>query len=294
VKKTKMYLWRKRANAAWLNAREESLQARFGSSLSITSRLDRRRIDIVIACRSKAEADRLIREFGGAAGKLVRDWLKRFAREQKSKPLKIGKRLIVATLRSDGFPGRPALPSTARKPSLLVIPAGVAFGTGEHATTAMSLRLLEQLTRGWRAGWSLVDLGTGSGILALAAKKFGAGEVVGIDIDPTAISTARSNSRGNKLRGVQFLFGDAHSWKPPGRIDILIANLFSELLIELRPKFRHTKWLILSGILRAQEQQIVRALQQYRFDVVKIRRRGKWIAILARNSRPGARTGSSA
>ena len=98
-----------------------------------------------------------------------------------------------------------------------------------------------------------------------------------------AISTARSNSRANKLRGVQFLFGDAHSWKPPGRIDILIANLFSELLIELRPKFRHTKWLILSGILRAQEQQIVRALQQYRIDILKIRRRGKWIAILARS-----------
>ena len=270
------------------------MQARFGSLLSITSRPDRRRIAIEIVCRSKVEAHRLIREFGGTAKELPRDWLKRFAREQKSKPLKIGKRLIVATLRSDGFPGRPALPSTARKPPLLVIPAGLAFGTGEHATTAMSLRLLEQLARGWRAGWSLIDLGTGSGILALAAKKFGAGEVVGIDIDPMAISAARSNSRANKLRGVQFLFGDAHSWKPPGRIDILIANLFSELLIELRPKFRHTKWLILSGILRAQEQQIVRALQQYRIDVVKIRRRGKWIAILARNSRLGARTGSSA
>lgn len=293
TKRLKMYLWRKRTSEAWLSAREESLEARFSSSLSITSRLDRRRIEIEIACRSKAEAHCLIREFGGAAEKLARDWLKRFAREQKSKPLKIGKRLIVATLRSDDFPSRRALPSMARKPSHLVIPAGLAFGTGEHPTTAMSLRLLEQLARGWRPGWSLVDLGTGSGILALAAKKFGADEVVGIDIDPMAISTARSNSRANKLRGVQFLFGDAYSWKPPGQIDILIANLFSELLIELLPKFQCSKWLILSGILRAQEQQIARALQQYRIDVVKIRRRGKWIAILARNSRPGAQTGSS-
>jgi ribosomal protein L11 methyltransferase len=158
----------------------------------------------------------------------------------------------------------------------------------------MSLRLLEQLARGWRPGWSLVDLGTGSGILALAAKKFGAGQVVGIDIDPVAISTARSNSRANKLHGVQFLFTDAHSWKPPGRIDILIANLFSELVIELLPKFQRAKWLILSGILRAQEQQIVCALRRYSIDIVKIRRGGKWIALLARNSRPGARTGSSA
>src|SRR4029077_14721011 len=97
---------------------------------------------------------------------------------------------------------RPESVRSHNLPASLVIPAGVAFGTGEHATTAMSLRLLEQLTRGWRAGWSLVDLGTGSGILALAAKKLGAGEVVGIDIDAIAISTARSNSCVNKLRGV--------------------------------------------------------------------------------------------
>jgi ribosomal protein L11 methyltransferase len=289
-----MYLWRKRASAAWLNAREESLQARFGSLLSITSRPDRRRIEIEIVCRSKTGARRLVSELGGRAEKLSPHWLRRFTRAAESGKLKIGKRLTVfsGTKKPDAV--SPESVRSHNLPGSLVIPAGVAFGTGEHATTAMSLRLLEQLTRGWRAGWSLVDLGTGSGILALAAKKLGAGEVVGIDIDPTAISTARSNSRANKLRGVQFLFGDAHSWKPPGRIDILIANLFSELLIELRPKFRHTKWLILSGILRAQEQQIVRALQQYRIDVVKIRRRGKWIAILARNSRPGARTGSSA
>ncbi|MGH8100591.1 MAG: 50S ribosomal protein L11 methyltransferase, partial [Chthoniobacterales bacterium] len=108
--------------------------------------------------------------------------------------------------------------------------------------------------------------------------------VVGIDSDRVAISTARNNSSANKLPGVQLLFGDAHFWKPPGPIDILIANLFSELLIELLPKFKYAKWLILSGILRAQEQQIVRALQQHRIDIVKIRRRGKWIAILARKA----------
>ena len=288
-----MYLWRKRASAAWLYAREESLQARFGPLLSITSRSDRRRIEIEIACRSKTDARRLAREFGGRAEKLSRDWLRRFISGAESKRLRIGKRLVVFR----GAERKAISPKSLRSHSLvdsLVIPAGLAFGTGEHATTAMSLRLLEQLTRGWRPGWSLVDFGTGTGILALAAKKFGAGTVVGIDIDPMTISTARSNSRANKLHGVQFLLDDAHSWKPPGGIDILIANLFSELLIELLPKFRHAKWLILSGILRAQEQQIVRALQQYRIDVVKIRRRGKWIAILARNSRPAARTGSLA
>ncbi|HYK24031.1 MAG TPA: 50S ribosomal protein L11 methyltransferase [Candidatus Acidoferrum sp.] len=289
-----MYLWRRRASEAWLSTREESLQARFGSWLSITSMPDRRRIEIEIACPSKTDAHRLVCELGGRAEKLSRDWLRRFIRAAESGRLRIGRRLIVfsGARKKEGVS-----PESVRSPNLpyiLVIPAGVAFGTGEHATTAMSLRLLEQLVRGWRPGWSLVDLGTGSGILALAARKLGAGEVVGIDIDPITISTARSNLRANKLHGVQFLVGDARFWKPPGRIDILIANLFSELLIELLPKFKCAKWLILSGILRAQEQEIVCGLQQYHIDIVKIRRRGKWIAILARESRPGARTGSSA
>ena len=90
----------------------------------------------------------------------------------------------------------------------IVIPASAAFGTGEHATTAMSLRFLEHLTRGWEDGWSLADLGTGSGILALAAKRFGAGHVIGIDIDPRAIAIAEANARLNKIENVDFRLAD--------------------------------------------------------------------------------------
>src|SRR6185503_7295831 len=86
---------------------------------------------------------------------------------------------------------------TVSFPYRLIIPAGAAFGTGDHATTAMSLRMMERLTRDWRAGWSAVDLGTGSGILALAAKRFGASRVAGIDLDPMAIATAKENARLN-------------------------------------------------------------------------------------------------
>ena len=62
-------------------------------------------------------------------------------------------------------------------------------------------------------GWSLADLGTGSGILALAAKRFGAGRVVGIDIDPKAISVAKVNARLNKIDNVDFKLGDLRKWK---------------------------------------------------------------------------------
>jgi ribosomal protein L11 methyltransferase len=78
----------------------------------------------------------------------------------------------------------------------------------------MSLRFLEHLTRKWKDGWSLADLGTGSGILALAAKRLGARRIVGIDVDPKAISIAKANARLDKIDNVDFQFADVRRWKP--------------------------------------------------------------------------------
>ena len=148
----------------------------------------------------------------------------------------------------------------------------------------MSLRFLEQLTRRWKRGWSLVDLGTGSGVLALAAKRFGAGRVIGIDNDPTAISMAKSNARLNKIRGATFQLGDVHRWNPAQRTDVITANLYSGLLIEMLPKLSGSGWLILSGILRSQKHEFVDALQRNHLDVIDMKRRGKWMAFLARRA----------
>jgi ribosomal protein L11 methyltransferase len=271
-----MYLWRKAAESPWVIAREETLQARAQGGLAIISRPGRKRLLLEIACKSRMHAERFVRDFGGQIEKLSRDSLKRFARVQDTKPLNIGKRLLIS--RKGYF----QIASAVGKPPLLVIPAGAAFGTGDHATTAMSLRLLEQLTRPWNIGWSIVDLGTGSGILALSAKCFGAERVVAIDVDAVAISTARTNARLNKIDNVDFRVGELRQWKPARTIDIIIANLFRELLIEILPKLRRSRWLILSGVLRAQEKEFVRALRRHKIDIVEVRRRGKWIAVLAK------------
>jgi ribosomal protein L11 methyltransferase len=148
----------------------------------------------------------------------------------------------------------------------------------------MSLRFLEQVTRRWKRGWSLVDLGTGSGILALAAKRLGAGRVIGIDNDPAAISMAKSNARLNKIRGATFQLGDVHRWNPAQKTDVTTANLFSDLLIEILPKLRGGGWLILSGILCSQKHEFVRALQRNHLDIIDMKRRGKWMAFLARRT----------
>jgi len=145
----------------------------------------------------------------------------------------------------------------------------------------MSLRFLEQLTRCWNPGWSLADLGTGSGILALAAKCFGAGEVIGIDNDPAAISVAKSNARLNKIRGASFQLGDVHKWNQAQQTDVITANLYSDLLIEILPKLNTSAYLILSGILRSQQDELVRALQRNHLYIINMKRRGKWMGILA-------------
>jgi ribosomal protein L11 methyltransferase len=147
----------------------------------------------------------------------------------------------------------------------------------------MSLRLLERVTRKWEKSWSLVDLGTGSGILALTAKLFGAGRVIGIDIDPKAISVAKANARLNRIDNVDFRVADARKWRPIGSSDIVTANLHSELLIDLLPKLKRNDWLILSGILRRQEKELLHALRQNKLEIVEIKHCGKWSAVLAQS-----------
>jgi ribosomal protein L11 methyltransferase len=272
-----MHLWRKLADPRWLSAHENILQARAGGRLVIISKPGRKRFQLEIACTSRNLAPKLIEEFGGRIEKWPHDWLKRFADLRKSKPLKIGKRLLVSN-EGEALPPR----QFQRKGrSHILIPASAAFGTGEHATTAMSLRFLEHLTRKWKDGWSLADLGAGSGILALAAKRFGAGPVIGIDIDPKAISIAKANARLNKIDNVDFRLGDLRKWKQVSARDIVAANLYSELLIEILPKLKRCNWLILSGVLHTQESKFLRALRRNNIKIVNVKRRGKWIAALA-------------
>jgi ribosomal protein L11 methyltransferase len=247
-----MYLWRRLAAPDWWTENEEALRAIAGNRLAVIERPDRKRIELEVASRSRAQLQTLGRKFGGRVEKLRRDWLKRSLRRKKQ-PIHIGN-------------------------EKLAIPAGAAFGTGEHATTSMCLARLKQIVR---TGDVVIDLGTGSGILALAARLLGAKRVIAIDSDPTAIRVAKENARLNRIDNVTFRVGDVRHWRFPRKIDIVAANLFSELLVEILPRLKHAR-LILSGLLREQEREVRRALTRNKIDIVEVQRRGKWVAILAR------------
>jgi ribosomal protein L11 methyltransferase len=266
-----MYIWRKRATSDWVQLHSVEFQLRFGSAFAITEQLGKSRILVDVSCEKRSDALRVQRELGGTIKKLRADWLEEFTTRTRARPIRIGSRLIVSRT-SDG-------------PQTIVIPAEAAFGTGEHATTAMCLRMLERITRHRRAGWSLLDAGTGSGILAIAAARLGAKRVVAIDNDPMACSVARRNANANGVDHIEFRARDVLKQRFRGRFDIITANLYSEILIAALERWstllNRDGHLILSGILRSQEGAVVAALRRHKFAVEEARRRGKWAALLA-------------
>lgn len=277
-----MYIWRKRITPDWLEQRSEDLVRRFGSALAIIEQPGKARTLVEVSCGTRNEALKMQREFGGTIEKLRADWLEQLAKRSPTKPLRIGSRLIVSQTR---------LP-TAKARRAIIIPAEAAFGTGEHATTAMCLRVLERITRRRDTGWSMLDAGTGSGILATAGSCLGANRIIAIDNDPLACAVAKRNAAANRVHNIEFHTGDVLTQKSPGKFDIITANLYSEILIAALPVWKRSLaadgHLILSGILRSQEATVVAALGRNVFAVCKTRRRGKWIALLA--SRAGKKS----
>jgi ribosomal protein L11 methyltransferase len=134
------------------------------------------------------------------------------------------------TVRPPWFADAPALgPPTAEHVSTITILPSMGFGTGHHATTRLCLAALQQLdVRGAR----VLDVGTGSGVLAIAAGALGAQEALGIDVDPDAVSNALENLALNpSIQGVQFKVADMrHTALPPA--DIALANLTGAVLVQ--------------------------------------------------------------
>ncbi len=272
------YLWQKRVSRGWLLKNEEALTDFTSSGIAVIERPNQQRLLVESFCSKERDAKQLRDAFGGTSKALPGDWQTIF-RSPARQPLKIGSRLLVV----DDV----AALSTATTRQALVIPAAAAFGTGEHVTTAMCLRMVERLSRNAPENWSFLDLGTGSGILALAAHCFGAATVVGIDNDPVAISTAKQNARLNHIHGVRFEIGDILKLFRMQKFEVVTANLFSELLIAALPQMRRLVRskgnLVLSGILRAQQEEVQCALDRSGFSAVETRRRGKWVAMLVRS-----------
>jgi ribosomal protein L11 methyltransferase len=174
------------------------------------------------------------------------DWVRRS--QSQFGPVRAGARLWIV----------PHWCEVPRDPEAVVVrlDPGIAFGTGSHPSTRLVLAWLE---RTLRVGERVLDYGCGSGILALAAARLGAGEVVAVDLDPQALQAAAVNARANGIA----LRTSAPEMLGAEAFDVVVANILARPLISLAPQFaartRRGGRLALSGILRAQRKEVLAA-----------------------------------
>jgi ribosomal protein L11 methyltransferase len=145
----------------------------------------------------------------------------------------------------------------------LILDPGLAFGTGSHPTTRLCLQWLDRNIRG---GESVLDYGCGSGILAIAAMKLGAGQVIGVDIDPQAIQASQFNAGQNQVTASFYLPNDA----PQVSVDIVVANILTNPLKMLAPMLANAARpggrIVLSGILSHQANDVLAVYRNW-FDI---------------------------
>ncbi|GBD11500.1 Ribosomal protein L11 methyltransferase [bacterium HR23] len=177
-------------------------------------------------------------------------------------------------------PWEPCTPSPGE--AVLILEPGLAFGTGHHPTTRLCLAWMQEvLTPGQR----ILDLGTGSGILTIAAGLLGAGEVVALDTDPQAVRTARSNVRRNRLASRIRVRRGSLPWPEGGKFHGILANISAKVVSALAPSFWDALhpggWLLASGILLEHREEVGEALMRAGFSTPQERREGEWLAVLA-------------
>jgi ribosomal protein L11 methyltransferase len=160
----------------------------------------------------------------------------------------------------------------------------MAFGTGTHATTRRCLEFLEHLAARFNGGeFTALDVGTGSGILAIALAKMGAASVVALDNDPTALKVARGNVRVNGVER-KIKLASCRVDKVDESFAVVVANLTAETIVDLSAAIEERVakggYLVLSGILQPKARQVLGRFCPSRFLPVRQSREKEWVTLL--------------
>ena len=191
---------------------------------------------------------------------------------------KIGERIVVRPTWEEYTPSADEI--------VIELDPGAAFGTGAHATTAMCLRWLEHLVG---PGMRVYDVGCGSGILAVAAAKLGAGEVIAMDYDPVAVSVAEENIRQNNAHNVVACESDLLSaCEGAAPAELITANIIADVIIRLFAQLdRHLApggTLLASGIIDDRIADVEHAAAQHGFTVLDMTCEKEWAAMIIRRA----------
>ncbi|MBR7098254.1 MAG: 50S ribosomal protein L11 methyltransferase [Clostridia bacterium] len=234
--------------------------------------------------RSVSEAMAFLRERLSAAsiepikvetvGVREEDWANSW--KEYYKPLRIGKRLVIV----------PAWEKYDAAPDDLIVrmDPGMAFGTGTHETTRLVIELLEKYTK---EGCRMLDVGTGSGILAICASKLGASECFAYDIDPMAVRVANENIKDSGLTNIRCEVSDLLRQADRSRpYDLICANLVADIIIRMIPDLapfmdEHTV-LLASGIILSRSEDVISCFEKYGYEIVEMPVENDWCALAVR------------
>lgn len=277
-----MWVWSKLSGVQWQDAWEERF---YGNVNSVIRELKGgKSIRVEVYCETEADAEAIKEQFGGSVRELKsQNWAA--LTTEVSPPINIRGRLLVT-----GEKETAKLSQLAREHEgmdVISIPPDMAFGTGDHATTSTCLRLLVDVA-GERSGqaWDFLDLGTGSGLLAIAAMKLGASEAFGCDYDPLAIKVAKGNLEKNSTPEVQLEQFDVLEWTPPKQWKVVAANLFCDVLQEgfgtIASALADDGDLMVSGILADQWEPTKKAGEKAGLEFFEVKQRGKWVTARGR------------
>jgi ribosomal protein L11 methyltransferase len=237
---------------------EESASQRLQLETALAELADRQKFDYSIAYRSVDEED------------WAESWKEFFW------PQEITQHIVVKPTWRDYTP----------RPDQLVIDIdpGMAFGTGTHPTTALCMAMLETYVT---PGVSVLDVGTGSGILLIEAAKLGAAHMTGIDLDPDAIHIARQNLVRNGVPKQQYTLQSGHLLSMvDATCDIVVANILAEVILELldhvNSALKPGGIFICSGIIEAFQSGVVKKMVACGFSILDVQKQGDWVAIAGR------------
>ncbi len=199
------------------------------------------------------------------------DWAESWKKSYK--PFRLGSHMVV----KPGWERFDALPDD----KIIEIDPGMAFGTGTHETTGLCVELVEEIVK---PGMDVIDIGTGTGILAIAAAHMGA-RVLATDLDPIAVKVAGENIRKNGFDGViRTRAGDLLE-AVSETADVVVANIIADVIRMLaapvRSHIRPGGKFICSGIARERKAEVVEALEEAGYRNLDVRDRGEWTAIAA-------------
>lgn len=272
-----MFVWSKLSAAKWIDAWED----RFSGNPNVVIEYLKggRSVRVQVYCASREEADGISEQFGGSVREVVNSEWNRVV--DAPRPLKVrGVFLITPEL---GEKELAALAEEHPRREIISIPPEMAFGTGDHATTSTCLRQLVDIAKERKGKeWTVADLGCGTGLLAIAAKKLGCGPVYACDFDPFAVAVGIRNAERNGTPGIVFEEKDILEWSPPeGGYDVVMANIFSTVLIKAWPVIARSLApggdLVVSGILASQAWDVFTAAASEGLGFSQVITKGKWV-----------------